>query len=76
MEKAIEIEVYAEEPTQAGLYIIKWHGTGVVQTIRLVEGCDGLYSVGGARTHYSRWQCSWSKPIEIFAPYGIPPLTI
>jgi hypothetical protein len=70
----MEIAVYPNQPTKAGLYVVKWHGTGFVDFIRLCNGDDGLYAANGARTHYTRWQCSWSEPIEIFAPYGIPGL--
>jgi len=70
----MEISVYPNQPTHAGLYIVKWHGTGDVGFITMLEGADGLYAVGGATTHYTRWQCSWSNPIRVVAPYGIPNL--
>lgn len=70
-----EIKVYEELPTAPGLYIVKWHFTGEVQVIKLyhLKGDDKeLHSAGGASTHFSRWHCHWSKPITIFAPYGLP----
>lgn len=70
----MEIPVYPNQPTCPGLYVVKWHGTGCVGIVTLLDGDDGLFAVGGASTHYTRWQCSWSEPIEIVAPYGIPAL--
>jgi hypothetical protein len=50
-------------PTAPGLYIANFFNGQELVRIVLQDG--ELYNVNGARTHFSRWQCKWSAPIEL-----------
>lgn len=60
-------------PTKPGTYLVLWDsGSITVSTVYYEEPhdaygrhWDGGLRATGASTHFSRWHCQWSDPIEV-----------
>ena len=53
-------------PTKPGKYLVLWDFTGEL-SVSIVYWCSDASAMRatGASTHYSRWHCQWSDPIEV-----------
>ena len=59
----MKINFTDKKPNEAGWYVANFASSGL-EMIHIVSSGGELINVNGARTHFSRWLCSWSEKVE------------